>query len=61
MSPRSKLLWGLSAAMLVWLLLMTAVSERINRCRQEGGQWTWQGLKCRLLPGFELQRDIRRS
>lgn len=61
MNPRSKLYWGLSIVMLAWLLLMSAVSESINQCRREGGRWTWRGLKCRPLPAFELQRDIRRS
>lgn len=61
MSPKSKLWWTLSAVMLAWLLAMTVISGRIDRCRQEGGQWKWRGFKCRFLPAFELQRDIRRS
>ena len=61
MSGRNKLLWSLSALLLAWLIAMTALTDRIVRCREHGGQWSWRGWKCRLLPPVQLHRDIRRS
>jgi hypothetical protein len=61
MMRRPVVLWALSAVMLLWLLAMSAANYRISRCQELGGQWSWKGWKCRLLPPIELQRDIRRS
>lgn len=58
---RSVLLWGLSALMLIWIVLQTVLSFRIQACREDGGAWDVQRWRCRVAPAIELRRELNRT
>lgn len=58
---RSAILWAVSALLLAWIVLQTALSFRIQACRDDGGAWDIQRWRCRVAPAIELKRELNRT
>jgi hypothetical protein len=61
MTWRQRILWTLSALMLVWIGIMTLSQYRAIECADTGGRWTVLRWECVPARRILLERGLYRS